>query len=213
MINHFVALTDHCVGRCGLYSKKQGVWVEPVQEKEQREELPLNDNSFRVNCNRQRNRGMKKQNKPSKMHTHTHRTHVQVSVRWRAEWKYHVTFANLCALVQLRAWILSLVKLQIYKKVKVKNARTNKNQTLYNLKQNKINTDGKNLVHYKKANEHPHSLRFSSFTLSSTDVSPNHKHNLTNRGKRKIQERTNKQNYPSAGRRKQPNKSFLIHWT
>lgn len=72
MINHFVALTDHCVGRCGLYSKKQGVWVEPVQEKEQREELPLNDNSFRVNCNRQRNRGMKKQNKPSKMHTHTH---------------------------------------------------------------------------------------------------------------------------------------------
>lgn len=61
MINHFVALTDHCVSRCGLYSKKQGVWVEPVQEKEQREELPLNDNSFRVNCNRQRNRGMKKQ--------------------------------------------------------------------------------------------------------------------------------------------------------
>lgn len=93
-----------------------------------------------------------------------------------------------------------------------KKARTNKNQKLYNLKQ-KINTDGKNLVHYKKnkkADEHPHSLRFSSFTLSSTDVSPNHKHNLTNRGRRKIQERK-KKIIPAQDEENKP--TSLIHWT
>lgn len=61
MINHFVALTDHRVSRCSLYSKKQGVWVEPVQEKEQKGKASTERHySFRVYCN-QRNRGMKKQ--------------------------------------------------------------------------------------------------------------------------------------------------------
>lgn len=78
MINHFVALTDHHVSRCSLYSKKQGVWVEPVQEKEQKGKASTERHySFRVYCN-QRNRGMKKQKltkqtnkqKTSEMHTH-----------------------------------------------------------------------------------------------------------------------------------------------
>lgn len=64
----------------------------------------------------------------------------------------HYFCKALCALVQLRAWILSLVKLQIYKKVKVQKKQEQikiKNYTIWNKKQ-KINTDGKNLVHYKK---------------------------------------------------------------
>lgn len=127
----------------------------------------------------------------------------------------HYFCKALCALVQLRAWILSLVKLQIYKKVKVQKKQEQikiKNYTIWNKKQ-KINTDGKNLVHYKKnkkADEHPHSLRFSSFTLSSTDVSPNHKHNLTNRGRRKIQERK-KKIIPAQDEENKP--TSLIHWT